>query len=728
MDRMGRRIFIWGLALLPLGASAQLAQLSIVSQADGSPLPGATVQANAAGVAADGDGTVRLTPQMMGPATVRALGHEPLTINLDTIQHPAVLSLQVATYALQPAVVTGQIHAASAPNAVQSVRVIDRVEIDRIGALTLRDVLQTSSGLVLSQDASTGAQVSMLGLSGSHVQVLVDGVPVIGRLDGQIDFDQLPLDRVERVEIVEGPMSVEFGSEAIAGIINLITTGATSIRRLSMSTESVGRHQASAAWSEPVGEQWSLHGRAGRMYFGGFTPDDSAGRVQLWKPKELLSSELRLTRGRLSISAEGVQERLWNDGPINQMTESRPIGDSLLGIYEVPYAQDALFTTRRSVIRTDARGEHAEGFVSWSRYGRSRTTQWVNLTDLEAVPLTEDGLQDTAVFHTFQSRASLKKGNERINGQVGYDVKWETASGARIAQGRQTMGDFAGWGMMEWRPAEDWVVRPGVRWGLNTAYGAPLVPSLHLKFRKFRASYARGFRAPELKELHFVFVDSNHNIVGSEDLQAETSHALQASYQGSMLTDRSLWQPMIKVFRNDVANMIDLALTDNENQLYEYTNLGRVLASGFTAGLKVSSERWTCAAEATAVRRDWRNGGEWQRNENWRLTASGDFRAAEGATFSLQASHNHREAVTMAGADGELAWAEMSPMTILSIYANWDLPQRTITVRAGLENLTGVTNRTISGLTSTGTHSSGGSSAPAATGRNLKLMMTWNFD
>lgn len=722
---MGRRIFIWSLALLPFSASAQL---TIVTEADGSTLPGATVQAGVFGVAADGDGQVFLNTELGGVATIRALGHEPLEVNLDTLKQPAVLSLEVATYALQPAVVTGQIHAATAPHTVQAIRVIDRVEIDRIGALTLRDLLQTSSGLVLSQDASTGAQVTMLGLSGSHVQVLIDGVPVIGRLDGQIDFDQLPLDRVERVEIVEGPMSVEFGSEAIAGTINLITTGSTSTRRLSLSTESVGRHQASGAWSEPVGEQWTVQGRAGRMFFGGFTPGDSAGRVQLWKPKELVSSEIRLTRGRFSISADGVQERLWNDGPVSRMTESRPLSDSLLGIYEVPYAQDALFTTRRSVLRTDGRGEAWEGFASWSRYFRSRTTQWVNLADLSAVPMTEGGLQDTAVFHAFQSRASIKKGGERFNGQVGYDVKWETATGARIAEGSQTMGDFAGWGTFEWRPANDWLVRPGVRWGLNTAYGAPLVPSLHVKFRKFRASYARGFRAPELKELHFVFVDSNHNIVGSEDLQAETSHALQASYQGSKLTDRSLWQPMIKVFRNDVANMIDLALTDNENQLYEYANLGRVLATGFTTGLKVSSERWSCAVEATAVRRDWWNGEQWQRNENWRMTASADFRAAEGATFSMQASHNHREAVTMAGADGELAWAEMSPITLLSLYANWDLPQRPIILRAGIENLTGVTNRTIAGLTSTGTHSSGGNSAPAATGRNLKLMMTWNFD
>ena len=53
--------------------------------------------------------------------------------------------------------------------------------------------------------------------------MLVDGVPVRGRLNGQVDLSQLSLNNVERVEIVNGPMAVEYGTNALAGTINLIT-------------------------------------------------------------------------------------------------------------------------------------------------------------------------------------------------------------------------------------------------------------------------------------------------------------------------------------------------------------------------------------------------------------------------------------------------------------------------------------------------------------------------
>ncbi|MDZ7846145.1 MAG: TonB-dependent receptor plug domain-containing protein [Owenweeksia sp.] len=64
---------------------------------------------------------------------------------------------------------------------------------------------------------------SRQGLSGAKIKILVDGVPVIGRLDGNIDISQINLSNIERVEIVEGPMSVQDGTDAVAGTINLIT-------------------------------------------------------------------------------------------------------------------------------------------------------------------------------------------------------------------------------------------------------------------------------------------------------------------------------------------------------------------------------------------------------------------------------------------------------------------------------------------------------------------------
>ena len=52
---------------------------------------------------------------------------------------------------------------------------------------------------------------------------MIDDVAVIGRLNGNIDLSQINLNNVERIEIVEGPLSVEYGTDALAGTINLIT-------------------------------------------------------------------------------------------------------------------------------------------------------------------------------------------------------------------------------------------------------------------------------------------------------------------------------------------------------------------------------------------------------------------------------------------------------------------------------------------------------------------------
>jgi outer membrane receptor for ferrienterochelin and colicin len=123
-------------------------------------------------------------------------------------------------------VVTGQYHAQSAENSVYSVRSIDSETIQSQGAIQLSDVLSKELNIRLSPDMATGETgISVQGMKGSNVKILVDGVPLVGRNGNGsgADMSQINLNTIERIEIVEGPMAVNYGANALGGVINLIT-------------------------------------------------------------------------------------------------------------------------------------------------------------------------------------------------------------------------------------------------------------------------------------------------------------------------------------------------------------------------------------------------------------------------------------------------------------------------------------------------------------------------
>ena len=124
---------------------------------------------------------------------------------------------------LETFVITAQYEETSKEKAVNKIKVINREKIDALAAVNLGDVLKNELNIRLSQDNVLGTFMSLQGISGQNVKILVDGIPVIGRLNGSIDVSQINLNDIERIEIVEGPLSVNYGTDALAGTINLIT-------------------------------------------------------------------------------------------------------------------------------------------------------------------------------------------------------------------------------------------------------------------------------------------------------------------------------------------------------------------------------------------------------------------------------------------------------------------------------------------------------------------------
>jgi vitamin B12 transporter len=122
-----------------------------------------------------------------------------------------------------------------------SVTVIDSAEIERREKNTVLNLLKTEYGLSFAQQGSFGSLASVFtrGAGTGHTLILVDGIEVNMPNDpsGTFDFGNLPVDNIERIEILRGPQSTLYGSDALAGVINIISKKGTGKTGFFLSTE-----------------------------------------------------------------------------------------------------------------------------------------------------------------------------------------------------------------------------------------------------------------------------------------------------------------------------------------------------------------------------------------------------------------------------------------------------------------------------------------------------------
>ena len=177
-------------------------------------------------VLSDLNGKIEIpTSLKKGSVSISFVGFKKITDSLDfkNLQKNKIYYLTPENIALNEVVITAQYAPNSPEKAVHKIKIIDSKKIEIMGAQNLRDVLTNEMNVRISQDNILGSSMSLQGISGQNVKILVDGIPVTGRLNGNIDISQINMNNVERIEIVEGPLSVNYGTDALAGTINIIT-------------------------------------------------------------------------------------------------------------------------------------------------------------------------------------------------------------------------------------------------------------------------------------------------------------------------------------------------------------------------------------------------------------------------------------------------------------------------------------------------------------------------
>lgn len=507
--------------------------------------------------------------------TVLAVSYVGYAAVLDTIQsgESVTVRMDISSNQVDEVIVTGQFKAQVADKSVYKVDVIGADRIQAKAANNLGELLMSDLSFRTSQSSALGTGISMQGLSGEHIKILIDGVPVIGRQDGMIDLGQLSLADVDHIETIKGPMSVVYGSNAMAGAINIITKkdarGRSGIDA-SAYYESVGVYNADLALRQKVKNN-SLILNGSRHFFGGYSPVD-LGRFQLWKPK-------------LQYDASG--DWIWSSGSwktrLNESWFREEVRDK--GMLMAPYfvnAIDNYYYTTRSTTRTELSKDFdsrsgLELTAAWSFYQKVKKTVNKDLVNLVETPAASS-LQDTTIFHNFMSRPVFHSSiGENLEYQTGLDINYDDVVGKRI-DGKKSIGDYAGFLSVQWSPLKNLTLQPGMRLIYNTKFDAPLVYSLSIHAQPLseltmRATVGRGYRSPSIKELYLNFQDINHNVTGNPDLQAESSWNYNVSGNVSHEFGETSLSGELSLFHNRMMNKIDFVYKKEDPTWAKYVNI-----------------------------------------------------------------------------------------------------------------------------------------------------------
>ena len=214
-------------------------------------------------------------------------------------------------------------------NTVLNISKISSQQIEQLGAVDLKDALSFQNNIRLSRDNAIGAAgMSLMGVSGDNVKLLIDGVPVIGRLLNQLDLEQFNLENMKQIEIIKGPMSVIYGSNALAGSINLITSNNGSKPRFNLNSnyESDGQYNVSGTASNRFDNHF-LTFSGGRMMFTGWSQSNE-DRTFDWIPKEQYSARFQYSYrhddAKINVRSEVIRSKLIDRGlPLLPYKETR---------------------------------------------------------------------------------------------------------------------------------------------------------------------------------------------------------------------------------------------------------------------------------------------------------------------------------------------------------------------------------------------------------------------
>jgi outer membrane receptor for ferrienterochelin and colicins len=750
------------LAALPAGIRGQApatepALAGVVQDPSGAviPKPIVTIQPVQSGLprlipaSARGDFSLPTLERGQYVLTVSAPGFADATQVLDVpVRTPIIITLSPAPVLEEVAVVSASRQDELRATLNTRVDVVSRSRIEESGAFeTVGEVLREIPGVVTRRGSETAgaAGQQIQGIDSRQVLVLLDGQPLVGargiKRGGLLNLDRQSTARLERVEVVKGAASTLYGSDAIGGVINLIT------------------REPAAPFEATVAMSGGSLGVVGAQIDGGFRHGRTFG---IFSGERHQHDGFDLTP--TTFDTTGAPYRRYDGlGKVQHLfTDAFSIGGLITGYRNAtggrsigelgPQADDVRDRAISGSVsaRYFAGGSSLEARAYVSDFEEEANALLAPPRSIAAPPASlEQRFQkiDLTATRPIGARHLLQGGVEWSNDH------YEGTNRIRDEDAGHEAETLVGWLQHRWSATPRLLTTAGVRVDRRSAFETAVSPKLAASYQvsdtvRARASYGRGFRAPDLGQLYYRFLSPSnfYQVIGNPNLDPEYAHSWQVGGDVTLAQRRA--RLGVNAFRNSVRDLIESvtigfaatpaqldALLAREGidpsfrpalgrPLLTYRNLHDVV----TQGIEVEAE--AALTTAVSIGAAYTYLDAYDAGDGRQLT--GRHRHHGHARLSWQPSRDFRTGVRGTFFGSWIAARAAGPAgdTVAPDFAIWDV-FATQRLAGGLSALINVDNVADSQDPATGVLRPDGTPAPIyrpEAGRTIRVGVQWSFD
>lgn len=478
--------------------------------------------------------------------------------------------------------------------------IITSEAIVKSGVTRLSEILNEQTGIILIPDESGFEGIQMQGLDAAYTMIMIDGVPLVGRSSGVLDLSRVSVGNIERIEIVKGASSALYGSEAMGGVINVITkrpkkdvfTGSVSYRYATFNTNDAN---ANLLWKKK---------KFAANLFANFNSSDGYDLNKSTWLKNIEKYHNTTIQPKLYYDFSENLKLIVSNRFYNQKIDNKAV------IETKQYQGDATEKEWNSQIKL----EHNWNSKFYSEY-ELYATNYKNdafLND-ENSSLFEKSYYNQWLFRP-EVRTTFSIRDNKLTAGIGmnHETLDRTYFDSNVVFNSQYV--FV---QYDYNPTERLNILAGFRYDNHSEYASQLSPKLAANYKitanfSLKASVGYGYKAPDFRQLYFDFMNPSvgytvlgYNIAESRLKELEDQDQIASRTSGINFNDplkaesainfnfgtfykRNKFRLDVNAFYNSISNLIDtqvIALKRSGQNVFSYTNISEI----FTYGLEYNS-------------------------------------------------------------------------------------------------------------------------------------------